>query len=641
MQLSKNSIGGVLSLAVAVHVATAVVSAQSNAYVSNLSGNTVSVVNMASGSIAASVAVPAGPTGLAVSPDGSTVYVASQSANVVSVIGTASNSVIASINVGSTPTQLAMLPNGNQVYVVNQGSNQVSIIDTASKSVTANIGVGSRPSNLAVSPDGSRVYVTNLWSGDVWVIDTQAKAVVAQFAASSGPSGIALSPDGKTVYVANEYANTVTIHDANSGNLLNTLGNMSFPNWLSISPNGSRLLVTNGNASTVSVIDTAAQSVIATVPVGSVPTSVAVSPDGSHAFVTNEYGFSLSILDMGSNSIVNTVQRVGVYPIVVAVPPAPARTGCSISISPGSANFAQTGGNGTVNVSAPSGCPWTAASNSGWLSVSSGANGSGNGTVVYNVSPNPSGSSITGILTIGGQTFTVTAQGLTCSLTLGSSSATATANGGFGTIPFTTPSGCAWNATSDSGWLAIQSASSGSGSTTMSYLTSANPNATARTGNITIGSQQFTVTQAGTGFSAIRVNCGGGAMTDSNGLAWAADSQRNMAMTSAAVGNTGLPALYQKESWSTSTLQYQYAVPNGSFTVKLHFAEFYLTQRGQRVFNIVINGNTVYSNFDILAFTNPNTAYDVTFPVSVSNGQVTVQLVPVTGPAKLSGLEIY
>ncbi len=149
------------------------------------------------------------------------------------------------------------------------------------------------------------------------------------------------------------------------------------------------------------------------------------------------------------------------------------------------------------------------------------------------------------------------------------------------------------------------------------------------------------VNEAGIAFNGVRINCGGPAYTDPNGNQWSADNSGNHTQTTASIGNTNMPSVYQKESWSTSTLQYQLSVPNGSFTVKLHFAEIYLTQRGQRVVNIVINGNTVASGFDILAQTSPNTALDETYPVSVTNGQVTVQIVPVTGTAKLSGIEVY
>ena len=112
-------------------------------------------------------------------------------------------------------------------------------------------------------------------------------------------------------------------------------------------------------------------------------------------------------------------------------------------------------------------------------------------------------------------------------------------------------------------------------------------------------------------------------------------------MTTAAIANTTIPALYQTESWTNGTLRYQFSVPNGSYTVRLHFAEIYLTQRGERVFNIVLNGVTESANFDILAVTTPNAAYEIAFPVNVTTGQLVIQLVPVVGPPKLSGLEIF
>src|SRR5579871_4931958 len=73
------------------------------AYVSNLSGNNVSVVNATTGVVNPLISVPTGPNGLAVTPDGTALYVVTQSTNQVSVISTATNTVLKSITVGSGP----------------------------------------------------------------------------------------------------------------------------------------------------------------------------------------------------------------------------------------------------------------------------------------------------------------------------------------------------------------------------------------------------------------------------------------------------------------------------------------------------------------------------------------------------------
>jgi len=82
----------------------------------------------------------------------------------------------------------------------------------------------------------------------------------------------------------------------------------------------------------------------------------------------------------------------------------------SYSISPLSQSFASSGGNGTINVTTTAGCSRTGTSNMSWITVTSG--GTGSGTVSYSVASN-SGESRTGIITIGGQNFTITQSGTT------------------------------------------------------------------------------------------------------------------------------------------------------------------------------------------------------------------------------------
>lgn len=80
---------------------------------------------------------------------------------------------------------------------------------------------------------------------------------------------------------------------------------------------------------------------------------------------------------------------------------------CAYSISPASASYTGAGGAGSVNVTAGAGCAWTAVSNDAWITITSGASGSGNGAVGYSVAAN-AGASRSGTITIAGQTFTVT-----------------------------------------------------------------------------------------------------------------------------------------------------------------------------------------------------------------------------------------
>jgi uncharacterized repeat protein (TIGR01451 family) len=73
---------------------------------------------------------------------------------------------------------------------------------------------------------------------------------------------------------------------------------------------------------------------------------------------------------------------------------------CVFSITPTSQSFTSSGGTGTVSVSAPPLCNWTATADRDWITVTSGTVGTGNGTVSYSVAPNTGSSSVGGSIRI-------------------------------------------------------------------------------------------------------------------------------------------------------------------------------------------------------------------------------------------------
>ena len=205
-------------------------------------------------------------------------------------------------------------------------------------------------------------------------------------------------------------------------------------------------------------------------------------------------------------------------------------SGCAYSISPTSASAAAGGGSGSVTVTAGSGCAWSASSAVSWLTITSGANGSGNGTVQDSVA-SMSGGARAGTMTIAGQTFTVN-QGSGCSFAISPQNTSVAAAGGTGNVSVTAGSGCAWTAKSNDSWITVTSGATGSGNGTVAYSV-ASTGSTGRAGTITIGDQTFTVNQ-GSGCS-VSINPsdaspGSGASTGSvsvsagNGCAWTASS---------------------------------------------------------------------------------------------------------------------
>lgn len=147
----------------------------------------------------------------------------------------------------------------------------------------------------------------------------------------------------------------------------------------------------------------------------------------------------------------------------------------------------------------------------------------------------------------------------------------------------------------------------------------------------------------GSSSSTIRVNAGGSAFTDPSGKVWSADTNYagGSAYTSThSIQNTTTPTLYQTERYA-ATFQYIFSVPNGTYSVNLKFAENYMTQTGERVFNVAINGTPVLTNFDIISAAGaPFTAIDKPFTVSTTTGIINIQFTAVVNYAKISAIEI-
>jgi hypothetical protein len=86
--------------------------------------------------------------------------------------------------------------------------------------------------------------------------------------------------------------------------------------------------------------------------------------------------------------------------------------GCTFKLSPKDKKFKSTGGSSTVKVTPNfSDCGRTAVSNDGFITVTGGTNGVGKGSVTYTIPANTTTNTLTGTITIAGETFTVTQSG--------------------------------------------------------------------------------------------------------------------------------------------------------------------------------------------------------------------------------------
>ncbi|HZF39889.1 MAG TPA: BACON domain-containing carbohydrate-binding protein, partial [Blastocatellia bacterium] len=160
-------------------------------------------------------------------------------------------------------------------------------------------------------------------------------------------------------------------------------------------------------------------------------------------------------------------QRIGAITVggqTFTVTQAPNQASCTFALNPSSWLYPIEGGSGSFSVTTGAGCRWDAATTDGWITITGGATGTGNGGVGFTVQAN-NGGSRTGGISVRGQVFTITQ----CGYTVSPTTASFRGAGGTGSITVSAAAGCPWSATSNVEWITITSGASGAGNGSVNY----------------------------------------------------------------------------------------------------------------------------------------------------------------------------
>ena len=170
---------------------------------------------------------------------------------------------------------------------------------------------------------------------------------------------------------------------------------------------------------------------------------------------------------------------------------------CLFNLSSSVQAFPIGGGSGVFSVLMPAGCPWTASSGSGFISLTAGTSGEGDGAVAFSVGANQ-GPARTGTIVVTNGAFSRTfqvQQASGCPFAVNQTTMNFSAAGGVGNIQVSAGAECSWQTSADAGWIFVTSAPQ-SGNGTAAFTVQPNPSA-ARSASVIIGAQTITINQAG------------------------------------------------------------------------------------------------------------------------------------------------
>jgi hypothetical protein len=143
----------------------------------------------------------------------------------------------------------------------------------------------------------------------------------------------------------------------------------------------------------------------------------------------------------------------------------------------------------------------------------------------------------------------------------------------------------------------------------------------------------------------VRINAGSfSSFKDSEGNTWLPDQSfiggETVERPELDIANTKDPIIYRAERYSMTG--FSYPVPNGKYTVKLHFCETFegIMGPGERVFSFNVEGHD-FKDFDIWVKTGGHLrAYIETVPVEVTDGKLDVTFTPKVENPQINGIEI-
>lgn len=138
------------------------------------------------------------------------------------------------------------------------------------------------------------------------------------------------------------------------------------------------------------------------------------------------------------------------------------------------------------------------------------------------------------------------------------------------------------------------------------------------------------------------INAGGGATT-LNGIQYQADAYftgGEIYEVDVDIAGTNEDTVYVTERYNASS----YAIPvdNGVYNVVLNFSETYHQVVGERLFNVLAEGQVMLNNVDIFATAGFNAAYDETInDIVVNDGQLNLEFSVVAANPKITGIVVY
>ncbi len=235
-----------------------------------------------------SVRVGSDPDDIAFNSTGSRAYSTNLAGQTLNVIDIASGAAIDTIPFLSGPVRVLVSPNDATFYVSTAGGT-VYAFDAASLTVAHSWALRGITNGLALSANGATVYASST-GGELYRFNANATGTIDSVSILGTAQDITLTANGTELFVANE-GGSLEVRNPTTLALIDTVTGAARAFGLKATPDGVQLYATYPGSGQIRIIDRSARSVIATLPVTGTPRRIAFGQQGAIALIPNESGF--------------------------------------------------------------------------------------------------------------------------------------------------------------------------------------------------------------------------------------------------------------------------------------------------------------------------------------------------------------
>lgn len=314
-------------IAVALPVSAFAQSLSGTIVSANMTANSASVVDVASGELRATYETGPGPHEVAISHDGRWAVISvygdrTSIGHSLLVLDLKGENAPRTIEMGDLrrPHGMRFLPGDQKLVVTSEATQKVAIVNFAKGTVDTTVATNQPATHMVViDAQGKRAFTTNISAKSVSVLDLTRDTLIRNINIGERIEGIAVNPDASEVWLGANDGKIVLVYNPSNGEKVATIEGFGMAYRMSVTPDGKYAVVSDPGTERVMIVDAKAHKILHTLEMANLPGTsgdqaahpspqgVILSRDGRTGFVTLKALGQVAVIDIAAGKVLKTL----------------------------------------------------------------------------------------------------------------------------------------------------------------------------------------------------------------------------------------------------------------------------------------------------------------------------------------------